>query len=106
VKPSRRKPAPWKPVFRRYIFNTLTVVSLLLMLATVGLWQDSHWAAIGVSYTTETKNAYSIINHSNGSVTLQHLEYELTMTSVSTRTCNSATDSRAPEPVFRSSPVI
>ena len=28
--------------FRRYIFNTLTVVSLLLMLATVGLWVDSY----------------------------------------------------------------
>jgi len=25
---------------RRYIFNTLTVVSLLLMLATVGLWDN------------------------------------------------------------------
>ncbi len=28
---------------RRYIFNTLTVVSLLLLLATVGLWVDSYW---------------------------------------------------------------
>jgi len=26
------------PRTRRYIFNTLTVVSLLLLLATVGLW--------------------------------------------------------------------
>ena len=32
---------PWEPRTRRYIFNTLTVVSLLLMLATVGLWVDS-----------------------------------------------------------------
>ena len=29
---------------RRYIFNTLTVVSLLLLLATLGLWVDSYWA--------------------------------------------------------------
>ena len=29
--------------FRRYIFNTLTVVSLLLMLGVVGLWVDSIW---------------------------------------------------------------
>ena len=43
MKPSRRKPAPWKPVFRRYIFNTLTAVSLLLLLATVGLWVRSYW---------------------------------------------------------------
>jgi len=28
------------PRTRRYIFNTLTVVSLLLMLGTVGLWDN------------------------------------------------------------------
>ena len=28
---------------RRYIFNTLTVMSLLLLLATVGLWVDGFW---------------------------------------------------------------
>ena len=31
------------PRTRRYIFNTLTVVSLLLMLGTVWLWVDSYW---------------------------------------------------------------
>jgi len=30
------------PRTRRYIFNTLTVVSLLLLLATVGLWVDGN----------------------------------------------------------------
>jgi len=28
---------------RKYIFNTITVVSLLLMLGVVGLWVDSTW---------------------------------------------------------------
>ena len=28
---------------RRYIFNMLTVVSLLLLLVVVGLWVDSYW---------------------------------------------------------------
>ena len=37
---------------RRYIFNTLTVVSLLVMLATVGLWVDSYWNCSLVEYTT------------------------------------------------------
>ncbi len=36
-------PMPRTPRTRRYIFNTLTVVSLLLMLATAGLWVDSYW---------------------------------------------------------------
>ena len=31
------------PRTRRYIFNTLTVVGLLLMLGVVGLWVDSYW---------------------------------------------------------------
>lgn len=34
------------PRIRRYIFNTLTVLSLLLLPATVGLWVDSHSYAI------------------------------------------------------------
>jgi len=34
---------PRKPGTRRYIFNTLTVISLLLLLAVVGLWVDSFW---------------------------------------------------------------
>ncbi len=33
---------PRTPRIRRYIFNTLTVVSLLLLLGTVGLWVDSY----------------------------------------------------------------
>jgi len=33
---------PRKPRICRYIFNTLTVVSLLLMLVTAGLWVDSY----------------------------------------------------------------
>jgi len=38
---------------RRYIFNTLTVISLLLMLGTVGLWVRSYWVQneIGVKDT-------------------------------------------------------
>ena len=37
----------------RYIFNTLTVVSLLLLLATVGLWVDSYW--LGASLTHNSR---------------------------------------------------
>jgi len=38
-------PAPGNPEtgFRRYIFNTLTVVSLLMLLATVGFWVLVSW---------------------------------------------------------------
>ena len=37
-------PIPHTPMpLRRYILNTLTVVSLLLMLAMVGLWVRSYW---------------------------------------------------------------
>ena len=39
---------PRKPGIRRYIFNTLTVVSLLLMLATVGLWAVSYWDGLAI----------------------------------------------------------
>jgi len=38
------------PRIRRYIFNTLTVVSLLLLLATVGLWVDSYSKLTQVTY--------------------------------------------------------
>ena len=40
--------------FRRYIFNTLTVVSLLLMLATVGLWVDSQFFDGETGYASST----------------------------------------------------
>jgi len=33
------------PRTRRYIFNTLAILSLLLLLATAGLWVDSNWKA-------------------------------------------------------------
>ena len=32
---------------RRYIFNTLAVVGLLLLLGVVGLWVDSYWYFVG-----------------------------------------------------------
>ncbi len=35
---------------RRYIFNTLTVVSVLLMLGVVGLWVRSYWVADDFRY--------------------------------------------------------
>ena len=53
VKPSPKlnasAPSYNTPMYRtfkrwRYIFNTLTVVSLVLMLGTVGLWVDSIFA--------------------------------------------------------------
>ncbi len=40
IQPSHQYNTPM-PRTRRYIFNTLTVVSVLLMLATAGLWVDS-----------------------------------------------------------------
>jgi hypothetical protein len=40
---------------RRYIFNTLTVVSLLLMLATVGLWVRSKFATDYIDYMADSK---------------------------------------------------
>ena len=38
---------------RRYIFNTLTVVSLLLLLAVVGLWVDSYWHYASIVHMNE-----------------------------------------------------
>ena len=42
---------------RRYIFNSLTVVSLLLLLATVGLWVDN---AFYVSYMSFDRSGNSV----------------------------------------------
>ena len=38
---------------RRYIFNTLTVVSVLLLLATAGLWRQSYFTYSVMSWSTE-----------------------------------------------------
>ena len=38
----------------RYIFNTITVVSLLLMLGTVGLWVDSYWFSTVYTFRSES----------------------------------------------------
>jgi len=53
---------------RRYIFNTLTVVSLLLLLGTVGLWVDSYWHGTLIVYETESEFTFSIHNDSGGLV--------------------------------------
>ena len=60
------------PRTRRYIFNTLTVVSLLLMLATVGLWVSSYLHSHIIQYTTQETSIFtncwdgrSLIGHLN-----------------------------------------
>ena len=58
------------PRTRRYIFNTLTVVSLLLMVGTVGLWVDSYWHLImvrirgplNITYETAIEEGWSVFN--------------------------------------------
>jgi len=53
---------------RRYIFNTLTVVSLLLLLATAGFWVDSYWGYRNIAYLTESRRDFAISSHSLGLV--------------------------------------
>ena len=43
------------PRTRRYIFNTLTVVSLLLLLGTVGLWVESYWVGSELSWGSDDR---------------------------------------------------
>ncbi len=51
---------PRTPGIRRYIFNMLTVVSLLMMVATVGLWVDSFWYRPSIGYVTEADHIYNV----------------------------------------------
>ena len=46
------------PRTRRYIFNTLTVVSVVLMLATVALWVDSVWHLQNIRYNSSGSFVY------------------------------------------------
>ena len=56
---------------RRYIFNTLTVLSLLLLLGTVGLWVDSGSNRIFITYRSALQYEPSfVINSQNGRVYL------------------------------------
>lgn len=56
------------PMFlRRYIFNTLTVVSLLLLLATAGLWVDSDSMIRSLTYVLESqKTSVGVGSQYNG----------------------------------------
>ena len=47
---------PHTPGKRRYIFNTLTVVSVVLMLATLGLWVVGLWFAVSWNFNKYTQN--------------------------------------------------
>ena len=46
----------------KYILNTLTVVSLLLMLGTVGLWVDSIWTSTAYN-RYNNGNLYFLVNN-------------------------------------------
>ena len=50
---------------RRNIFNTLTVVSLLLLLATVGLWCASPWKNIFITFTNSHRQ-YGLGTYTGG----------------------------------------
>lgn len=41
---------------RRYIFNTLTAVSLLLLLVAVGLWVDGYWRSFAWEHLSESED--------------------------------------------------
>ena len=65
------------PRTRRYIFNTLTVVSLLLMLGAVGLWVDRYWHVASVGFVTQDKlHHYQLVSKHSG-VLIGHYESRL-----------------------------
>lgn len=47
---------------RRYIFNSLTVVSAVLLLATVGLWVDSYWYHIRYRHDPSGNSKVTMVN--------------------------------------------
>ena len=47
------------PRTRRYILNTLTVLSLLLMLGVVGLWVDGYFNSTLLAYTSQKSVSFS-----------------------------------------------
>ncbi len=69
---------PRNSKFWRFIFNTLTVVSLLLLLATVGLWGMSHRQEFTILYCDEDDDGrrwaqtIMMILIVDGSVHLEH----------------------------------
>ena len=67
--------------FHRYIFNTLTVVSLLLMLAMVGLWVDSYQAS---SASSQLNNGIDRLEFAAGVVD-SHLPVDAALSAVDVR---------------------
>ena len=57
---------------RRYIFNTLTVVSVLLALATVGLWVDSYWRHLRLIHVNEQETVRFISSGPDGLIVFGH----------------------------------
>jgi hypothetical protein len=57
---------------RHYIFNALAALSLLLLLATVGLWVDSGSSETGIVYTFDSGDGQLRFDSKNGSIFIWH----------------------------------